>query len=53
MRTVLLLFSLAYGGAALDDTELIKPSQPASLQTVLENGIPDWMGTSARVDFGD
>ena len=53
MRTVLVLFSLAYGGAAVDDTSLIKPSQPQTLQTILESNVPEWIGTSARVDFGD
>jgi hypothetical protein len=53
MRVFLLCAGFFYFGAACDDTALVKPSQPPSLQEVLDNSLPEWMVRVERPTFGD
>ncbi len=48
MRLFFCCFGVFYGYAGWVDTTFIKPSQPPSLEQVLENGVPDWFGATAR-----
>lgn len=48
MRMFFCCFGLFYSYAGVIDTEVIKPSQPPTLERVLADGIPDWMGSTAR-----
>lgn len=53
MRSFILAATFLYFGAAVDDVELIKPSQPPTLEQVLDSALPDWIGTADRLSFGD
>ncbi|MDB5544146.1 MAG: hypothetical protein JWO64_1295 [Hyphomicrobiales bacterium] len=53
MRMFMLCACVLYGGAAVDDTKYIKPSQLQSLEELLDASLPDWIGTATRVSLGD